>query len=222
MGAVVGGTTHAPLTAILILFELTGDYKIILPLMIACIIASLASGRLVKESIYTFKLARRGVNIRAGKEVNVLRAINVKDVMNPVVESIPENLKLEEIAAIISKSKFNSFPVVDDQGHLTGILSFADYKNVLFDEDLKDLLVAKDLANSGVVTVSTNDDLYNALEKITLRDFALLPVVSPDDPKKLVGILTRRDIIGAYNKAVLKKSLFPEKDPDKLSEQRHN
>lgn len=210
MGAVVGGTTHAPLTAILILFELTGDYKIILPLMIACIIASLASERLVRESIYTFKLARRGVNIRAGKEVNVLKSINVKDVMNPVVENIPENLKLEEITAIISKSKFNSFPVLDEQGHLAGILSFADYKNVLFDQDLKDLLIAKDLATSEVATVTTSDNLYNALEKITLRDFALLPVVSPDDPQKLLGILTRRDIVGAYNKAVLKKSLFPE------------
>ena len=71
MGAVVSATTHGPLSAILILFELTGDYKIILPLMIACIIGSLASGQLFKESIYTLKLARRGVNIRAGKEVNL-------------------------------------------------------------------------------------------------------------------------------------------------------
>ena len=82
MGAVVSGTTHGPLSAILILFEMTGDYKIILPLMIACIVGCLASGQILKDSIYTLKLARRGVNIRAGKEVSVLRSISVKDVMN--------------------------------------------------------------------------------------------------------------------------------------------
>ena len=83
MGAVVAATTHGPLSAILILFEMTGDYKIILPLMITCIISRLMAGRLLKESIYTFKLIRRGVDIRAGREVNVLKSISVKDVMNP-------------------------------------------------------------------------------------------------------------------------------------------
>ncbi len=92
--------------------------------MIACIIGSLASGRLFKESIYTLKLARRGINIRAGKEVNVLKAISVKDVMNPAVETIPENLSIGKFAEKISKSKYNSFPVVDDENNLAGILSF--------------------------------------------------------------------------------------------------
>jgi chloride channel protein, CIC family len=208
MGAVVSGTTHGPLSAILILFEMTGDYKIILPLMIACIISSLASGQLLKESIYTLKLARRGVNIREGKEVNVLKSIPVKNVMNPEIETIHESLNLGSLAERISKSKYNSFPVVDDEGNLTGILSFLDYHAAVFDENLKDLVVAKELATHKVVTISLDDNLYNALEKITSKDFSILPVVSPDDSSKLLGILTRRDIIGAYNKAVIKKSLL--------------
>jgi CIC family chloride channel protein len=208
MGAVVSGTTHGPLSAILILFEMTGDYKIILPLMIACIISYLASSQLLKESIYTLKLARRGVNIRAGKEVNVLKSIPVKSVMNPEIETIHESLNLGRLAERISKSKYNSFPVVDDEGNLTGILSFLDYHAAFFDENLKDLVVAKELATQKVVTISLDDNLYNALEKITSKDFSILPVVSPDDSSKLLGILTRRDIIGAYNKAVIKKSLL--------------
>ena len=208
MGAVVSGTTHGPLSAILILFEMTGDYKIILPLMIACIISSLASGQLLKESIYTLKLARRGVNIREGKEVNILKSIPVKNVMNPEIETIPESLNLGRLAERISKSKYNSFPVVDDEGNLAGILSFLDYHAAVFDENLKDLVVAKELATRKVVTISLDDNLYNALEKITSKDFSILPVVSPEDPSKLLGILTRRDIIGAYNKAVIKKSLL--------------
>jgi CIC family chloride channel protein len=210
MGAVVSATTHGPLSAILILFEMTGDYKIILPLMIACIIGSLASGQLLKESIYTLKLARRGVNIRAGKEVNVLRSISVKEVMNTAVDTIPENLSLGKLAEKISMSKYNSFPVVDEEKNLTGILSFIDYHSSVFDENLKDLVVAKDLATQDVVTVTLDDNLYGALEKITLKDFSILPVVSPDNPLKLMGVLSRRDIIGAYDKAVIKKSLFNE------------
>jgi CIC family chloride channel protein len=208
MGAVVAATTHGPLAAILILFEMTGDYKIILPLMLACIIATITSGQLLRDSIYTLKLARRGVDLKEGKEVNVLKSMFVKDVMNVNVETIPEALPLQKMAAQISKSKFNSFPVLDEKKRLIGILSFNDYCEAIYDEDLKDLVVAKDLATTDLVTVSLDDNLYTALEKISSKDFAVLPVVAAEDSAKLEGVVSRRDIIGAYNKAVLKKSLF--------------
>jgi CIC family chloride channel protein len=208
MGAVVSATTHGPLAAILILFEMTGSYKIILPVMLACIIATIAGGQLLRHSIYTLKLARRGIDIKAGKEVNVLKSLFVKDVMNSNVETMPEALPLGKMAARISKSKFNSFPVLDDQNQLIGILSFNDYNEAIFDENLKDLVVAKDLATTDLVTISLDDNLWTALEKISSKDFAVLPVVSAQAPNKLAGVVSRRDIIGAYNKAVLKKSLF--------------
>jgi CIC family chloride channel protein len=208
MGAVVSATTHGPLSAMLILFELTGNYKIILPLMFSCILATIFAGQLMKDSIYTLKLARRGVDIREGKEVNVLKSMFVKDVMNQHVETIAEGSALVEMTDKISKSKYNSFPVLDAANKLAGILSFNDYSDAIFDENLKDLVVAKDLASENVVTVSADDDLFTALGKISRKDFSTMPVVSPDDPAELVGIVTRRDIIGAYEKAVLKKSLF--------------
>ncbi len=208
MGAVVSATTHGPLSAMLILFEMTGNYKIILPLMLSCIVATIFAGQLMKESIYTLKLVRRGIDIREGKEVNVLKSMFVKDVMNRHVETVSESSALTEMTDLISKSKFNSFPVLNAENKLVGILSFNDYSEALFDEDLKDLVVAKDLASENVVTVLADDDLYTALGKISRKDFSTMPVVSPDDPTNLVGIVTRRDIIGAYEKAVLKKSLF--------------
>jgi CIC family chloride channel protein len=214
MGAVVSATTHGPMSAILILFELTGDYKIILPLMIACIMSSLGARQLLSESIYTLKLARRGVNILEGKEVNVLKSIRVGDVMNPEVEAVTENLPLGQLVNKVMHSKYNTFPVVNETGQLTGILSLLDYRDVAFDQDIKDLVVAKDLANPKVVTVSLNENLYNALEKISVKDYSLLPVVSTDDSARLVGVLTRRDIIGAYQKAVMKKTLLGQ-EPDK-------
>jgi len=208
MGAVVSATTHGPLAAILILFEMTGSYKIILPLMLSCIVATIASGQLLRDSIYTLKLARRGVDIKEGKEVNVLRSMFVKDVMSTNVETMPQALPLGKMAEKISKSKFNSFPVLDDQNQLIGILSFKDYSKAIFDEHLKDLVVAKDLASTDLVTVSMDDNLWTALEKISSKDYAVLPVVSAQQPNNLEGVVSRRDIIGAYNKAVLKKSLF--------------
>ena len=208
MGAVVSATTHGPLAAILILFEMTGSYEIILPLMFSCIIATIASGQLMKESIYTLKLVRRGVDIREGKEVNVLKSMHVKDVMSPHVETVSEEWSLDRTSDKISKSKYNSFPMLNSENKLVGILSFNDYSDAIFDEDLKFIVVAKDLATSDVVTVSTDDDLYTALGKISRYDFSTLPVVSPNDPQHLVGIVSRRDVIGAYEKAVLKKSLF--------------
>ena len=207
MGAVVSATTHGPLTAILMLFEMTGDYKIILPLMVTCIIGSLVARSVLIESIYSLKLIRKGVDLKEGREVNVLKSIAVAEVMNTRVETVPEGLGLGILAEKISKSKYNSFPVVNTDKKLVGILSFYDYNEAIFNEHLKDLVVAKDLATLEVVTVSIEDNLYKALEKISRKDFAILPVVSHTDPTYLVGVLSRRDIIGAYDKAIIKKSL---------------
>ena len=162
---------------------------------------------LSKESIYTMKLVRRGIDIREGKEVNILKAIRVSDVMNPDAETVYEGLPLSTLAGMISKSKYNSFPVVNSENALVGILSFFDYNEALYNEDLENLVVAKDLATLDVVTVSTADNLYDALQKITAKDFSILPVVSPTDAAVLMGVLTRRDIIGAYDKAVIKQTL---------------
>jgi CIC family chloride channel protein len=81
---------------------------------------------------------------------------------------------------------------------------------VVFDEHLKDVVVAREVATTTVVTVSADDNLYSAMEKIALKDFSILPVVSPNNPSQLLGVLNRRDIFSAYNKAVIKKAIFPE------------
>ena len=210
MAGVLSGAIHGPLSAILILFEMTDNYRIILPLMIACIISFIASTQIHKESIFTLKLVRRGINIKAGKEINLLKSLLVKEAMNPAPETIYEGLPLKSLTRHISESKYHSFPVVDRFGNLTGILSFVDYHEVLHDQQLEDLVVAKDLATGEVITVYTDDSLYTAFEKIAAKDFSILPVVSREKPNRLLGIVTRRDIIGAYNSAVIKKPLLRE------------
>jgi CIC family chloride channel protein len=204
MGATVAAAAHAPLTNILILFELTGDYHIILPIMVSCIMSTLVIRGLSPHSIYSIRLHQKGITIEAGKEVNILQGIRVSDAMTTEVEVIPENMRFQEILTHITQSRYSNFPVVNSKGQLAGILSFQDIRQHVFDPDLEHLVVAKDLATLAVTTITPSDNLKDALAKLAYRSIEQLPVVDARDPKKLVGILTRRDIITTYNKAIFR------------------
>lgn len=207
MGAVVAGATHGPFSAILILFEMTGDYKIILPLMLSCIISSIIAMHIKDGSIYTLKLIRRGVNIQSGKEVNIMKSLLVKDIMATKVETIPEDMSLRKLLNFTLSSKHSCFPVVDRDGLLTGIITFQDFKEILFEESLKDLIVAKDLLVSNVITITQDENLDDALKKMGFRGIRQIPVVDKNNPRKVIGILARADIFAAYNKALIDRSL---------------
>ncbi len=207
MGAMVAAATHAPITAIIILFELTNDYKIILPIMTASVVATLTATLLQKESIYTLKLVRRGIDIKAGKETNILNSLLVKNAMNKKVEVIREDMPFKKLVQFVPNSKYTNFPIVDAKGKLTGIISLQDFREVIFEEHLEDLIVAKELATAEVITVTPDQNLNDALAKIGYRNIEQLPVVDKKDPRKIVGMLSRRDIISAYNKALLEKEL---------------
>ena len=207
MGAMVSATTHGPITAILMLFEMTGDYKMILPLMLSCIISTVVASQLKRDSIYTLKLTRRGVDIRAGKDVNIMRSLLVKDAMTRDVVSVPANMPLKKLVRFTLSSKHSSFPLVDEDGLLEGIVTFQDFKDVVFEEGLGDLVVAKDLSPQEVITITGNENLDSALRKIGVRNIEQIPVVDETNPRKIVGILSRRDIFTAYNKAVIDRSI---------------
>ena len=207
MGAIVSATTHGPITAILMLFEMTGNYKIILPLMLSCIISTVVASQLKRDSIYTLKLARRGVDIRAGKEVNILKSLSVEEAMTGEVVTIPSNMSLKNLVKFTLASKHSSFPLVDDEGLLSGIVTFQDFKEVVFEEGLGDLVVAKELSPPEVITITKKENLDGALRKIGLKNIEQIPVVDENNPRKIIGILSRRDIFSAYNKALINRSL---------------
>jgi CIC family chloride channel protein len=208
MGAVVAATTHGPMSAFLILFEMTGGYKIILPLMIGCVVATLVAQWVRPESIYTLKLLRRGVDVQAGKEMNLLKSMTVSQAMREdEVEKLPQNMTLRNFAALLAHSKHASFPVVDEQGGLCGILSHADYADYVNDQMLWDVVVVSEMATRKVVTVTPDDTLDVALRRISTRDFATLPVVASEKDSALVGVISHRDIISTYSGKVAKASL---------------
>ena len=131
----------------------------------------------------------------------------VKNVMYHTVEMVPEKLDLKEFARKLPKSRSNNFVVVNDDEEIAGVLTFLDYYDKLYNGKIDDHMTVKDIMTRDVVTVSIEDNLDTALKKITSKDFSILPVVSHDNPLRMLGILTRRDILEAYDQAVIKRAI---------------
>lgn len=208
MGAVVAGATHAPISAILIIFELTNDYRIIAPLMVSCITAVLISTYFKKESIYTMKLKRKGLNIFEGRDVNVLRNIHVRDVLNTDVERVPGNSSFTELIRRLIHSHHQEYFVIKDNGEMIGSFSLNELKQFLQDEDyLTGLVIAADLAHPPPVYLNLEDNLDLVMHNFGRFNVDELPVLENHRTKKLVGSVRRMDVIEAYNREIFKCDL---------------
>jgi CIC family chloride channel protein len=207
MGGVVAGTTYAPITAILIIFEMTSDYSIILPLMLTCITATVMNSTIDRASIYTTKLLRRGIDIEAGRERHLLSHMMVKEVMVSDVVTIPQAMPLSRIIWTFKTENAPYLHVVNGDGRLTGIISFRDIRTVLREEGLDQLLIAQDLATQDLVTVTMDDTLQDALDRMTARGVSQVPVLSSGTEGKLVGTLTESAVNAAYNSAIVRHEI---------------
>ncbi len=204
MAAVFAGSAHAPMTAIVILFEMTGDYRIILPLMLTTVIGTLVSHRLHRESIYTLKLVRRGIRLAGGRDVDVMQSVRVEEVMSREVETVPADMPLTELAEHFARTHHHGFPVLDEKGELYGIVTIQDLNDAISRPDFHTLRV-RDIATSPPVVAFPDETMWDALRKMAPRDLSRLPVVSRENPRRLVGLLRRRDIIKAYNVAMVRR-----------------
>ena len=203
MGGLVAGTTRAPITAIIIVFELTNDYNIILPLMVTCIISVILSAKLTRESIYTLKLLLRNIGIKEGMEVNVMESLFVKDILRTEVESIAEFENFNQIVNKVLKGRSTEYPVVDKENNIKGIISLYDIKEHFFEKDqLKYLLIATDIANTNYETIPLESNCQLALDKMSRNDLDGLPVVNSDNGNRFVGYIWRKDIQDAYQKEI--------------------
>lgn len=211
MGAVVAATTHAPIAAILIIFEMTNNYTIILPLMISCIIATLLSTKMQKESIYTTSLVRRGIDIYKGRDINVLRAIAVREIMESQIETIPSSLPFKDVVKRMLESPKTQFMVVDGGGQFAGIITLSQIRHSLQDEELlADLVVAHDILIPDVPTILESESLDSAMKLFGHDEIDILPVVADSDSQKPIGQISRRAVIDAYNKEISKLDVTSE------------
>nr|WP_318654787.1 chloride channel protein [Methanosarcina sp.] len=203
MGAVFAGTTRAPLTAILILFELTRDYNLILPLMFACVLSNVMSSALYSESIFTEGLRRKGIKIRKGREVDIMTSIPVKAAMVTNVQTVSEDKNVEILEALMKVSRHVGFPIVDSRGKLSGIVTLSDLRNKVKPGEVGKKI--GEIATREVEVAYPDETLDTALKRLASKQIGRLPVVDREDKKKLLGIITRSDIVNAYNKKIVEK-----------------
>lgn len=203
MGGLVAGTTRAPITAIIIVFELTNDYSIILPLMVTCIISTILSSKLSRESIYTLKLLLRNIGIKEGMEVNIMDSLYVKDIFRKDVETIKDSENFNQIVNKILKGKSAEYPVIDKDENVKGIISIYDIKGFFLEkEQLKDLLIATDIASTRFESLPPETSCQNALDIMSRFGLEGLPVVNTENGNKLIGYIWRKDIQDAYQKEI--------------------
>lgn len=204
MGAVVGAATQAPITAILIIFELTNNYHIIIPLMFSCIISTLITTNIKKESIYTQKLKFKGINLKEGREESILKAIPVAHVMTSPVTYFTHTVNLETICDVALKSPQHIFPVVDDEMNYRGFFSMGELKSVLFDKgDLANLVIAEDIIEAKEA-VPVDANVNEAMNLLGSNGMEELPVV---EGKKLAGLVAAKHILEIYQMELHKREL---------------
>jgi CIC family chloride channel protein len=206
MAAVFAAAARAPLTSILIVFEMSGDYHLILPLMTASIVGSSITNWLHPDSIYTLKLTKKGINFDQGRDLDVMQGVLVEEVMNQSPVKVHKDQSLAELFAIFQETHLYGFPVMNNDEDLYGIVTLQDMERALAQKDvLMRNLKVSDVAITDVVTVFPDEPIWSAIRKMSPRDLARLPVVSRHDKKKLIGLISRSDILKAYDIGLLKK-----------------
>ena len=208
MGGLVAGTTRAPITAIIIVFELTNDYQIILPLMITCIISMIVSSKLTRESIYTLKLVLRNLGIKEGTEINIMESMFTKDIYKTEFTPILHNDNFNTIVTKIIKGRGREFPVVDRAGNLKGVISVEIVKDYLFEKDsLSAVLIASDILTTEYESVTPDENCQSALDKMRLCNYEGIPVIDNEASQTVIGMIYLKDIQEAYNKEVERRDI---------------
>lgn len=197
MFAVVG---RAPLTAILIVFEVTGarDYGLILPLMLTATLATFLADRFIGDSVYTMALKRRGIRLTRSGEVDVLDTVTVGSVMAPSPFLAHSDQTLAEVETMFHRHRAHGVPVVDGET-LTGVITSSDIARAIAPTD--EALVG-DVMTPRPVTVSPSTPVSVALERMAALGVGRLPVVSDDDPRQLVGLFRREEAVRAYHEGL--------------------
>ena len=205
MGAVVAAGTHAPITAILIIFELTGDYKIILPLMISCITATLLATQMQTASIYTLKLLRRGIDIHKGKDVNVLQSVHAREEMRSDAVTVSPEAPLVALLSKFIEHQGSTLFVTDDGNHLLGIVTSDDIRPLIRDAaSLETLVIAEDVMTAqDFPTVSPDDSLAYVMKCLG----SYRGEVAVLEHERLVGVIWPEDVIQRYNTEIFKRDM---------------
>lgn len=197
MGALFAGAARAPLTCMIMIPEMTGDWSLLPPLMLSCITSFLVSSFLLRgSSIYTLKLERRGVRLRERRRIDSLDLIKVRDVMKTDLVIVPPNITVSQFMNVLRKHRHMGYPVVDGD-KLVGMMTFDDVLKI--PPNMRDTMTVLEAANLKLAVTYPDETVHVALDKMYEMGVDRLAVVDREHPKKLIGIITDRDIIYAHH-----------------------
>jgi CIC family chloride channel protein len=208
MAGLVAGSAHAPLTAVMMVFEMSGDYDLILPIMVCAALGYVTARRVFPTSIYSEWLRRKGERIGHGRDLGVLERLTVEQAYNRSPTTVREGAGVAEIMDAVGRSPQIEFPVLSDDGRLLGVVTYGDLRAVLADrERLAPVVIAADIANLEIEPVTTRDSLRTALQRLGVHGSLTLPVVAPGNEARLLGIISRQEILAAYDRELLRETV---------------
>jgi CIC family chloride channel protein len=194
MAAMIAGATHAPLTAMTLIFEITRDYRIALPAMLACGVAAVFSQRISPYSVDTLHLPEQGVLLPW--QVQDLRGVRVHDAMSGAVHTVQTDMELSEVIAVMQRFRHGGFPVVDADGRLAGMVTLRDVREVPLERRLATSV--ESVMSRNLVVITPEQTLADAALLMAKHKVGRLPVVDPADHGKLLGLVSRSDVLRAY------------------------
>ena len=200
MAAVFAGTSHAPISAILLLFEMTGNYKILLPLMISCVISVLLVRWMTKYSIYSLKLMRKGIDIDQYRVVDYMESITVAEAMIFNVITVLQSDTVKDVGLKIKSTNHRGFPVLDGHEKLLGIVTRKDINNALSKGESESEV--RNVMSSDIILCFPDESIKTALHKMAVRNIGRMPVVHRDNKEHIIGLITRKSLMNAYNQAL--------------------
>jgi CIC family chloride channel protein len=202
MGAVAGAVLGAPISTILMVFELTNDYAITIGVMIATSIASIVTQQVEGHSFFTWQLARRGISVKGGRDISTLRNICVRDVMSDDYRAISPEAPITSVRVNLQGAPWGELFVVDDDGRLNGVITFADLHEAAFDTSHDSELTAADVLRRRPPVLEADDDLETATRAYESSGEANLAVVESRESRRLVGVAQEHSVVLAYHRAL--------------------
>ncbi len=207
MGATLAGTTKSPLLAMIMAFEISLDYSLMPPLMLACVVAVLVSRQLHGESVYTEHMRLKGLSfLRENEQAGAAMDKTVGDLMQPPVPPMRETVSLREIADRFLASPNNFVPIVDEKKKLIGVVALQDLKEFLHDNQELAGVIALDLMRPPPKCLTPGQRLLDALPLVMESELRNIPVVSTPSENRLVGSVSRAQMLAIFSEAIAEKS----------------
>jgi chloride channel protein, CIC family len=202
MGAVLAAVVHAPMASIVICFEVTEDYKVMVPAMLACVVAHATARLLYPDSIYTMGLRRRGVEFGASTDRAILRKLTVEDVTLEPATVVHPGEPFQKVLDLSALTNASNFVVVDDAGAYAGLVVSADIQTALLEREAIPLLVVGEMMRVDVPLVKHTDDLGSVLEAFSRHEVSHLPVTMNSRPNHVIGLISRAGLMRKYQQSL--------------------